>query len=119
MDERQTSSRGDVGRHLDRIWRELKQLTRQVETETRRGGQVARLRYELRGLRQDREALLTRLGAAVYRAQGDADRRPALRNVLGYDDAIEDLRQVDEQIGDREATLQVVLSSPREGADAA
>lgn len=111
------AGRNELGRHLDRIWRELKQLTRQVESETRRGGQVAKLRYELRGLRQDRAELLVGLGTVVYDAQRAGKRRPALRNVDGYDEFVGALTELDERIGAKQAALDTLVRASTQTAD--
>jgi len=80
-----SETKRDLGDHLDRIWRELKEVTQQVERETRRGGQIAKLHYDMRGLRQEVAAHTSRLGQLVYKAQCESTRRPALARIEGYD----------------------------------
>ena len=98
--------KADVSAHLDRIWRELKGLTRQVENETRRSSQIARLRYEIRGLRQQREEASQQLGAIVYAAQRESARRPMLARVAGHDDLIADLRELDVPIEAKQEAIE-------------
>jgi len=83
-----SGAKRDIGEHLDRIWRELKEVTQQVERETRRGGQIAKLHYDTRGLRQEVASHTSRLGQLVYNAQCQSTRRPTLARIAGYDDLI-------------------------------
>lgn len=95
----------DLSGHLDRIWREIKELARQVESETRRGGRIARLRFEIRGLRQDLQATAARLGRLVYEAHLAGGKRPALSRLPGYDEAIQRLADLQAQIDGREERI--------------
>lgn len=78
--------RDDTGfaESLDRLWEEIKQISRQVEKETRRSGRVARLRLDLRKLRKEIFEVRARLGEAVYETHraGGADQR--LDQIAGY-----------------------------------
>jgi hypothetical protein len=109
MTEPQSESSGarDLGTHLDRIWRELKDLTRQVESETRRGGQIAKLHYDIRGLRQERADVAAKLGEIVFAAHRDSARRPTLARVPGYDELVARL----DSIADRVAAKQQAISA--------
>lgn len=80
--------RKDLGDHLDRIWRELKEVTQEVERETRRGGRIAKLHYDIRGLRQEVTEHMSQLGRLVYEAQRQSTRRPALARIDGYDELV-------------------------------
>lgn len=104
--------RRDLSWHLDRIWREIKDLTRQVEQETRRGGRIARLRFEIRGLRQDLEGEAARLGRLVYEAQMAGGKRPALARVEGYDAAVERIADLEARI---EAKEEHIVELRRQG----
>jgi len=83
-----SETKRDLGDHLDRIWRDLKEVTQQVERETRRGGKIAKLHYDMRGLRQELSAHTARLGQLIYAAQCRSRRRPALASIDGYDELI-------------------------------
>lgn len=73
-----------LAENLDRLWEEIKQISRQVERETRRSGRVARLKLDLRKLRKEMFEVRARLGKAVYEAHraGGADQR--LDEIEGY-----------------------------------
>ena len=104
--EQRTSSSGeaksDAASQLDRIWHEIKDIARQLENETRRGGRIARLRFERRGLRRDFDAVAARVGSLVYEAQMQGGKRPTLSRVQGYDAAIEKMADLRAQIAAKE-----------------
>ena len=92
----------DVSGQLDKIWHEIKDIAKQLESETRRGGRIARLRFDIRGLRRDFDAVGTRVGAMIYEAQMAGGKRPTLSKVAGYDEAIEKMAGVRAQIAAKE-----------------
>lgn len=87
--ERVGGERRDLSWHLERIWTELKDVTRQLESETRRGGRIAKLHFDMRGLKQEFETEAARLGRLVYEAQMEGGKRPTLSRVDGYDETVE------------------------------
>lgn len=95
----------DLSWQLERIWDEIKQISRQVEQETRRGGRIARLRFDIRGLRREVNEQCARLGQLVYEAQKSSDRRPTLARVEGYDDLVANIASIEAQIDDKEAQI--------------
>lgn len=95
----------DLSWHLDRIWDEIKQITRQVEKETRRGGKIARLRFDIRGLRRERAEQTSILGRLIYDAQMAAGKRPTLSRVDGYDDVIAKIAEIDGGIEAKETLI--------------
>jgi len=69
---------------LDRLWEEIKQISRQVERETRRSGRVARLKLDLRKLRKEIFEVRARLGEAVYGAHRAGGAGQRLDEIEGY-----------------------------------
>ena len=116
---RTSGTKHDLSDHLDRIWRELKQVTQQVERETRRGGQIAKLHYDVRGLRQERSTLTARLGQIVYQAQCESTRRPTLARVQGYDELITSIDTVSAQIASKRQRIADLGGDVGQRADAA
>ena len=92
----------DLYWYLDRIWTEIKEVSSQIEHETRRGGKIARLRFELRGLRRDLDEAAAKIGHAVYEAQMASGKRPALARVAGYDELLEQMVLLQEKIDDKQ-----------------
>jgi predicted RNase H-like nuclease (RuvC/YqgF family) len=90
--------RDDLGRQLERLWQEVKDLSKQVESETRRGGRIAILRFDVRSLRRQLAEATSHLGRLVYDAQTGMSRRPALANVQGYDDAVARIDEIRDEI---------------------
>jgi hypothetical protein len=117
--EAEPRSSRDLGTHLDRIWRELKDLTRQVESETRRGGQLAKLHYDIRGLRQERADVATKLGEAVFATHRASARRPALARVPGYDELVAQLDTIEGQIAAKQQAIAALGGDVTRGANAA
>ncbi len=97
-DEGAGEERRDLSWHLDRIWREVKDITRQLESETRRGGLIAKLKLEILGLRRKASEHTSRLGQLVYEAQKTSDKRPTLARVEGYDGLVADIAAVEAEI---------------------
>ncbi len=114
-----SGTKRDLGEHLDRIWRELKDVTQQVERETRRGGQIAKLHYDMRGLRQEVEAHTSRLGQLIYKAQCQSTRRPALARIEGYDELIASIDSLTADIETRRQRITALRGDVGRRADAA
>ena len=60
--------KGQVSGQLGRVWSEIKQISKQVERETRKSGRVSRLRLDMHRLRREKLAAQSRLGQAVHSA---------------------------------------------------
>lgn len=95
----------DLSANLERIWEEIKQISRQVERETRRSGRIARLRLEARQLRRDLAEWQARLGKAAYEAHasGGADQR--LRDIEGLDEAVRALDDVGARLREKQQRI--------------
>lgn len=113
----QQEERRDLNWHLERIWNELKELTRQVEDETRRGGKIAKLRFEIRGLRQELESEAARVGELVYEAQMAGGKRPALARVDGYDECVEKMAALRGRIEAKEEEIAVLRGQTEAASD--
>lgn len=109
--EQEQRDRRDFGGTVDRIWEEIKDVFRQVESETRRGGRIARLTLDLRHLRRELGEVTSRLGQRIYESQREMDRRPAMAQVEGYDELIERIDDLHGRIGDKEAELERLKQS--------
>ncbi len=90
---------------LERIWQEIRDITRQVEQEARRNGRLASLHLDVRNLRRGRSEQFSRLGNLIYRAQLESERRPTLSRVEGYDDLIVQIQAMDVRIETVEAEI--------------
>ena len=60
--------KGQVSEQLGRVWSEIKQISKQVERETRKSGRVSRLRLERHRLRREKKMAQSQLGQAVHAA---------------------------------------------------
>ena len=116
---RESGTKKDLGDHLDRIWRELKEVSQQIERETRRGGKIAKLHYEMRGLRQEVTAHTLRLGQLIYRAQCQSKRRPALARIDGYDELIASIDALSAEIAAKQYRIADLGGNVGRRADAA
>ena len=114
-----SGTKRDLGEHLDRIWRDLKEVTQQLERETRRGGQIAKLHYDIRGLRQEVAAHTSRLGQLVYDAQCRSSRRPALASIDGYDKLIAAIDALSAEIEAKQQRITNLGGDVGQRADAA
>lgn len=97
---------GSVAAGFERLWGEIKQISKQVERETRRSGRVARLHVDTRKIRREMVAVQKRLGQAVYeaRAAGGDDLR--LSEVEGYAGGVAALDSLNEQLHAKEADIE-------------
>ena len=88
---------------MGRIWSEIKQISKQVERETRKSGRSARLKLDIRRLRREENEVRARLGKAVYaarEAQGDGI---SLHEVEGFAGGVAALDALREDIATKRA----------------
>jgi len=90
---------------IDRLWNEIKQISKQVEGETRRSGRMARLRLDIRKLEREVIEVRGRLGKAVYDARTAAGDDLKLHEVEGLAGGIAALDSLHEQIAAKEAEI--------------
>lgn len=98
--------RNQIGDGLDRVWTEIKQITRSVEQETRRTGRAARLKLDLRSLQREREEVRARLGKAVYAARSEHGEEIVLDQVEGLAGGVAALDTIEEKIAAIEAEIE-------------
>ena len=91
---------------ISRVWSEIKQISKQVEQETRRSGRVARLRLDMRSLRREQVEVRARLGKAVYSASQEQGDSIALSEVEGFAGGVAALDTLSEQITVKEADIE-------------
>ncbi len=114
---------GPISVGIGRVWSEIKQISRQVEQETRKSGRVARLRLEIRSLRREQVEVRARLGKAVYEARHEHGDSIALSEVEGFAGGVAALDALSEQITAKEADIEqlrqtdTVDAQPPETAD--
>jgi hypothetical protein len=60
--------KGQVNESLGRVWSEIKQISKQVERETRKSGRVSRIRLNIHRLRREKLQVQAQLGKAVHAA---------------------------------------------------
>ena len=104
----------DLSWHLDRIWQEIKDATRQLESETRRGGQIAKLKLEMLGLRRKATEHTARLGHLVYEAQKTSDKQPTLARVEGYDELVAEIAALEAEIEAKQEEIAKLKAQPQE-----
>lgn len=98
--------RNQISDGLERVWTEIKQITRSVEQETRRTGRAARLKLDLRGLQRERDEVRTRLGKAIYAARNEHGDEIALNQVEGYAGGVAALDALEQKIAAKEAEME-------------
>ena len=96
---------------IERVWNEIKQISRQVERETKRSGRVARLRLDLRQLRRQRIEVRARLGKAVFEAQVAGGTDLKLQEVEGFAGGVAALDKLEEQIRATEEEIEQLRAS--------
>ncbi len=97
---------GPISDGIARVWNEIKQISRQVERETRKSGRVARLRLDIRSLRREQAEVRARLGKAVYEARQEHGDSIALSEVEGFAGSVAALDALTEQITAKEADIE-------------
>lgn len=115
--EQPEGEKRDLYWYLDRIWTEIKEVSSQIESETRRGGKIAKLRFELRGLRREFDDLAARIGHLVFDAQMAGGKRPALARIEEYDGLFEQMVLLQSKIDAKEE--QIAELRKQEEAEAA
>ncbi len=113
----QEEEKRDLSWHLDRIWDEIKQISRQVEQETRRGGRIARLRFDMRGLRREQAEQTSLLGQLIYDAQMASDKRPTLSRLQGYDELIGKIAGLASQIDAKESEIEELKAAAQDESE--
>lgn len=88
---------------LERVWSEIKEISRQVERETRRTGRTARLKLDLRKLAREQQEVRARLGKAVHEAYRQHGGDLTLTDVQGLAGGIAALDALAEQIRAKQA----------------
>ncbi len=97
---------GPISEGIGRVWSEIKQISKQVEHETRKSGRVARLRLDLRTLRREQVEVRARLGKAVYAARQEHGDSIELSEVEGFAGGGAALDSLGEQIAAKEAEIE-------------
>ena len=91
---------------IERVWSEIKQISKQVERETRKSGRVARLKLDIRGLRREEVEIRARLGKAVYAARQEHGDTATLAEVEGFAGGVAALDSLAEQIATKDAEIE-------------
>ena len=98
-------SSGQFSESLERIWSEIKEISHQVEQETRRGGRIARLRLDSRQLRRQLIEVQARLGQAVYEAIASKGGQVRLEEIEGIGDEIATLDRLQLETAAKESEI--------------
>jgi hypothetical protein len=98
-------SSGQFSESLERIWQEIKEISHQVEQETRRSGRIARLRLDSRQLRRQLIEVRARLGKEVFEAFASKGGHVRLEEIEGIGDELAALDRLQEQVADKESEI--------------
>jgi|TARA_B100001750_G_C15401073_1_gene542655 uncharacterized Zn finger protein (UPF0148 family) len=98
--------KGQVSEQLGRVWSEIKQISKQVERETRKSGRVSRLRLDIHRLRREKLAAQSRLGQAVHAALQEHGDSIALSEVEELANSAATVNILIEKIITKEAEVQ-------------
>ncbi|MEC7900889.1 MAG: hypothetical protein VX385_03575 [Acidobacteriota bacterium] len=98
--------KGQVSEQLGRVWSEIKQISKQVERETRKSGRVSRLRLEIHRLRREKKMAQSQLGQAVHAALQEHGDSIALSEVEELANSAATINILIEKIIAREAEVQ-------------
>ena len=98
--------KGQVSEQLGRVWSEIKQISKQVERETRKSGRVSRLRLDIHRLRREKLAAQSRLGQAVHAALQEHGDSIALSEVEDLANSAATVNILIEKIITKEAEVQ-------------
>jgi uncharacterized protein Yka (UPF0111/DUF47 family) len=90
---------------LERVWDEIKQISRQVEEETRKTGRAARLKLDIRKLEREVSEVQSRLGQAVYAARHEHGDGIALSEVEGFAGGVAALDALHEKLTAKQAEI--------------
>ena len=110
-------SSGQFSESLERIWSEIKEISHQVEQETRRSGRIARLRLDSRQLRRQLIEVQARLGQAVFEAHVSKGGKVRLAEIEGIGDEIAALDRLQQQVAAKESEIDG-LQAPAPSAEA-
>lgn len=108
----QRSQQPGIVENLDRVWEEIKQISRQVERETRRSGRVARLKLDIRKLRKEIFEVRARLGEAVHKAHRAGGGGQRLDEIEGYAARVAALDRLHADVEDLEAEIERLRGRP-------
>ena len=97
---------GPISEGIGRVWSEIKQISKQVEHETRKSGRIARLKLDIRSLRREQVEVRARLGKAVYEARQEHGDSIALSQVEGFAGGVAALDALSEQTTSKEAEIE-------------
>jgi hypothetical protein len=97
------ASGGQFSESIGRVWSEIKQISKQVERETRKSGRAARLKLDVRRLRRQENEVLARLGKAVYEAREAKGDNISLHEVEGFAGGVAALDALREEIATKQA----------------
>ena len=98
--------KGQVSEQLGRVWSEIKQISKQVERETRKSGRVSSLRLDIHRLRREKLAAQSRLGQAVHAALQEHGDSIALSEVEELANSAATVNILIEKIITKEAEVQ-------------
>ena len=98
--------KGQVSEQLGRVWSEIKQISKQVERETRKSGRVSRLRLDMHRLRREKLAAQSRLGQTVHAALQEHGDSIALSEVEELANSAATVNILIEKIITKEAEVQ-------------
>ena len=112
----ETTSTNDFSSHLERIWAEIKEISRQVEQETRRSGKIARLTLEIRRLRRSIVEQTSGLGMAVYKAQ-QTGTNPSVSAIPGTDELVATIGRLHDQVKDKQQQIERLRQSTAASVD--
>ena len=98
--------KGQVSKQLGRVWSEIKQISKQVERETRKSGRVSRLRLDIHRLRREKMAVQARLGQAVHAALKEHGGSIALSEVEEFANSVATMDILIEKITAKEAQVE-------------
>ena len=110
-------SSGQFSESLERIWNEIKEISHQVEQETRRSGRIARLRLDSRQLKRQLIEVQARLGKAVFEAHASKGGTVRLEEIEGIGDEIAALDRLQDQLAAKESEIDD-LQAPAPSAEA-
>tara|TARA_B100000586_G_scaffold256281_1_gene219015 strand:+ start:267 stop:659 length:393 start_codon:yes stop_codon:yes gene_type:complete len=98
--------KGQVSEQLGRVWSEIKQISKQVERETRKTGRVSRLRLAIHRLHREKMAAQARLGQAVHAALQEHGDSVALSEVEEFANGVATIDILIEKITAKEAQVE-------------
>jgi len=106
----QPSVGNQINEGIGRVWGEIKQISKQVERETRKTGRTARLKLDLRSLHREEQEVRARLGKAVHRALHEHGDAHTLAEVEGMAGGIAALDALGEQIAAKETEIDTLYA---------